>query len=389
MRIGIFTDAYKPAISGVVTSIDMLVEGLRELGDEVYIITTSYKGCEEEDNPYLIRINGWNVPFESFKGYQLVKYRKKYLKQIEALNLDVIHVHTEFSIGRMGLKISKKLNIPMTYTMHTMYEDYMHHVIHHGRRLLKKPFNSYVKKWVSRFANNSKEAIIPNKKVIGVFERFKIEAPYALIPTGIELNLFYKEKHDREEILKLRRSLGIDDNDLVFVNIGRVAPEKSLDMIVKEFAKDLKNYQAKLLIVGDGPAMTGLKELVKELEMEKYVILTGAVPWVDVPKYYQAGDVFVNASVTETQGLTYIEALASSLPLLARYDTNLEEIITENVNGLFFHDFDEFSKQSIRMIEDKELRERLTQNARDSVNKFSKEEYAKSVHSLYERIKNN
>ena len=135
--------------------------------------------------------------------------------------------------------------------------------------------------------------------------------------------------------------------------------------------------------------MTGLKELVKELEMEKYVILTGAVPWVDVPKYYQAGDVFVNASVTETQGLTYIEALASSLPLLARYDTNLEEIITENVNGLFFHDFDEFSKQSIRMIEDKELRERLTQNARDSVNKFSKEEYAKSVHSLYERIKNN
>lgn len=384
MRIGIFTDGYKPQISGVVTSIDMLVQGLTELGDEVFIITTGSKGYENENDPHIIRFNGWNVPFESFKGYQLCRGKKKYQKLIKELNLDVIHVHTEFSIGRLGLKMSKKLNIPMTYTMHTMYEDYMHHVIKHFKWLLRKPFYAYVKKWVNRFANNSKEAIIPNKKVIDVFTRFKTKSPYALIPTGIDLDRFYQ--YDEEERMSLRHELGIADDEIVFTNIGRVAPEKSLDIIVKEFANNLNDYKIKLLIVGDGPAMKSLKEQIKELHMEDKVIITGAIPWVDVPKYYHAGDVFVNASVTETQGLTYIEALASGLPLLARFDTNLEEIIIDGVNGIYFHDFDDFTSQAKKLIDDEAFRLQLKANSKDSVKKFSKEEYAKNVKALYERI---
>ncbi len=386
MKIGIFTDAYKPAISGVVTSIDMLAQGLRNLGHEVYIITTSYKGCKEERVDYLIRFKGFNAPLESFKGYQLVKANKKHYKVIDDLNLDVIHVHTEFSIGRFGLKYAKKRNIPMTYTMHTMYEDYMHHVIKHFKKILKKPFFGYVNKWFHKFCDNSKEVILPNKKVIGVFERFNITAPYSLIPTGIELSKFDKNSYSKDEISDLRHSLGILDDELVFINIGRVAPEKSLDVIVREFAEELHKHNSKLLIVGDGPAMKDLKPLVEKLNMQGKVILTGAVPWSEIGKYYQLGDIFLNASVTETQGLTYIESLAASVPVLARYDTNLEEIIEDGYNGIFFTDFDDFTSKALMLINDVELRNKLTLNAKESVEKFSKEAYAKNVAALYERI---
>ena len=391
MRLGIFTDAYKPLISGVVTSIDMLATGLKEMGHEVYIITTGYKGCPKSEltsDPYVIRFKGMDVPFmESFKGYQLIRTgRKKYFNKIKELNLDVIHAHTEFSIGRLALKVSKKLNIPMTYTMHTMYEDYMHHVIHHGTKVLKKPFMNYVIKWTSKFANASKEAIIPNKKVVDVFNRYGIKVPYSLIPTGIELNRFYKSNFKDEEIRELRHSYGIEDDDFVLINIGRVAPEKSLDMIINEFANDLRDYKAKLVIVGDGPAMKDIKPLVQSLNLEDKIILTGAQPWEMVPKFYQMGNLFVNASITETQGLTYIEALASGLPLLARYDKNLEEIIVDGENGLYFNNFEEFSNQTKKLLSDKELLEKLTNNASTSVKQFSKEEYARRVSELYERI---
>ena len=382
MRIALFTDGYAPNISGVVTSIDMLAKGLRQMGHEVYIVTSSYKHNKSPKEKYIIRLKGFNVPFKSFKGYQLVRNKKKYQNLLKSYNFDVIHVHTEFGIGRIGLRLAKKLNIPMIFTTHTMYEDYMHHVIRFGGFILKRPFMNYVKKILGWFVRESTYTIAPNQKVIDMYARYGIEKDFKLIPTGLDLDKFKKENFSTSEVDELKKSLGLND-EIVILSIGRIAKEKSIDMIIREFSKNNLEGKCKLVIVGDGPSKKELMDLVDDLHISDKVIFTGAVPWEKIGLYYQLGDVFVNASVSETQGLTYIEALAASLPVIVRYDTNLEEFIKDHYNGLFYKTEEEFGKRLKELMYDKKLRDELIKNAPISVQRYSVLQYSKNVLKLY------
>src|SRR5690554_6432447 len=121
MRIGIFTDAYKPYLSGVVTSIKTLKDGLEDLGHEVFIITPFAPKQKLETDPTIIRLKGWIVPKKGLKDFRIVPFVQRHLKKIKVLNLDVIHIHTEFSVGSLGLYAGRKLNIPIVYTLHTSY----------------------------------------------------------------------------------------------------------------------------------------------------------------------------------------------------------------------------------------------------------------------------
>ena len=211
---------------------------------------------------------------------------------------------------------------------------------------------------------------------------YNIPGNYKIVPTGINLEKFKSETYKEEDVLKLKESLGLKD-EFVCLFIGRVSSEKSIDVLLKGF-RQINNENMKFLIVGDGPYMGELKDLVKKLNLEDKVILTGMVDWELVGLYYQLGDCFLNASISETQGLTYIEALAAGLPLLVKYDQVLEAVLTDGYNGLFFHKDEELPSLIERLKEDKKLKEELSKNALLSVKKYSQEEYAKNVLKTYE-----
>lgn len=385
MRIGLFTDAYKPQISGVTTSLNMLAEGLIKKGHEVYIITTKTKGSKEydADKPYIKRFRGTPYPRKGLEIYRFVPFVGRKVRHVKKLpKFDVIHVHTEFSIGKLGYLYQKRTKTPTVYTSHTMYEEYLYYVGKRLAKIFRRPFMAIVKKMLRRYVKSSQVTIVPSKKILDLMLSYNIPGNYKIVPTGINLEKFKSETYKEEDVLKLKESLGLKD-EFVCLFIGRVSSEKSIDVLLKGF-RQINNENMKFLIVGDGPYMGELKDLVKKLNLEDKVILTGMVDWELVGLYYQLGDCFLNASISETQGLTYIEALAAGLPLLVKYDQVLEAVLTDGYNGLFFHKDEELPSLIERLKEDKKLKEELSKNALLSVKKYSQEEYAKNVLKTYE-----
>ena len=364
-----------------------LYKGLTMLGNDVYVITTDHRAKTDAADTHIIRLEGFDVPLKNFDGFQLVPAANKYYKLIKSMNFDVIHVHTEFSIGRFGIRCAKKFKIPYAYTMHTMYEDYMHFVIKFGKPLLKKPYLTYIETQMRWICKKSSAIVIPHEKVRDMFIRYDLSKDNKIhvIPTGIDLDKFYRKRYSDEEIQALKDSLGLKD-EFVILSVGRVAFEKSIDVMIREYNKIARDVKAKFVIVGDGPAMESLKKIVSELKLEDYVIFTGMVPYANIGLYYMIGDCFVNASVTETQGLTYIEALSSNLPIVVRYDKNLDGLITDRENGLFYNDPSEFSGKVLELINDKELLKHLKDNAYKTAKVYSKQNYAETINNLYKSM---
>ena len=387
MRIGIFTDSYVPQVNGVSVSCMNLYRGLTMLGNDVYVITTDHREKTDAADTHIIRLEGFDVPLKNFDGFQLVPAANKYYKLVKEMNFDIIHVHTEFSVGRFGIRCAKKYKIPYVYTMHTMYEDYMHFVIKFGKPLLKKPYLAYIEGMMRWICKKSSAIVIPHEKVRDMFIRYDLSKDNKIhvIPTGIDLDKFYRKRYSEEEIQALKDSLGLKD-EFVILSVGRVAFEKSIDFMIKEYNQFARSVKAKFVIVGDGPAMESLKALVAELKLEDYVIFTGMVPYTNIGLYYMIGDIFVNASVTETQGLTYIEALSSNLPVVVRYDKNLDGLITDRENGLFYNTPDEFKDKVIEIINDKKLLMHLKENAYKTAKVYSKQNYAETINNLYKSI---
>ncbi|MFA7376353.1 MAG: glycosyltransferase family 4 protein [Acholeplasmataceae bacterium] len=389
MRIGIFTDAYLPHVSGVTTSIYMLVQGLRSKGHEVYIITTSVSSKKDIDDPYVIRLKGMIIPKKGLQAFRLVPFTAAHIKRIEALDLDIMHVHTEFSIGSVAVHLKDKHNLPMVFTVHTMYEEYLHYVSSFLNKFFRRPLMHYLKKLMTRFIKRAEITIAPTQKVLDLMKSYKIEGDYHIVPTGINLSKFESDKYTKEQVDDLKASIGIPNDKFVCLFIGRMSAEKSIDVLLDGFSK-INHENAVFLLVGDGPHRHTLEEKAKTLKIQDKCYFTGMVDWEKIGLYYQLGDVFLNASVTETQGLTYIEALAASLPLLVKYDQCLEDVVKENDNGLFFRNNKELPVMLNMMIQFPDVKNKLKENARKSIEKYSQECYTNSALSLYEEaIKKN
>lgn len=383
MRIGIFTDAYLPHISGVTTSIFMLVSGLREKGHEVYIITTTVSSKKDIDDPYVIRLKGMIIPRKGLAAFRLVPFTAAHIKRIEALDLDLMHVHTEFSIGSVAVHLKDKHNLPMVFTVHTMYEEYLHYVSGFLNKFFRGPLMHYLKKLMSRFIKRAEVTLTPTEKVKDLMLSYNIKGNYKIVPTGLDLSKFEKEKYTEAEVSALKEEIGIPKDKFVCLFIGRMSAEKSIDVLIEGFSK-INHENAVFVLVGDGPYKHVLEQKVKTMKLEHKFYFTGLVDWGKIGLYYQLGDVFLNASVTETQGLTYIEALAASLPVIVKYDECLKEVVQENENGLFFHNNKELPVLLNMLIQFPDVKNKLKQNARVSIEKYSQECYTISALLAYE-----
>lgn len=387
MRVGIFTESYPPLVNGVSTSILMLEHALTKLGHEVFIITVSdnKKDYVLENNGHILRLPSVNLA--NCYDYKMTSvYPIKAVNMIKKMNLDVIHSNVEFTVGIFARVVSEQLSIPLVHTYHTNWEDYTHYITK-NKKILDDICKKLLKYLVVFFEDKTvTELIVPSNKIYNLFkDKYKFTKNIHIIQTGIETSKFYKENFNQKDINSLKKKLGIKKKDFVVMTVSRLAKEKSVDRIINNHKELVKKYSnMKLLIVGDGPDIDKLKEEAKSLGVSDSVIFTGKVPLNDIPIYYQLGNVFVTASKSETQGLTVVEAISSSLPVVAVKDDSFVNSVIEDFNGFVFTDDEKYINSISKLYEDKELYNRLSNQSRLLSEDFSSEYFVLKVLKVYE-----
>ena len=385
MNIAIITDTYFPDINGVTSSIYTLACALRKKGHRVYIFATSDNNSpivrRVHKKPPVFRIP--SVPMLLVRPYRTtMPYSLRLVQIVRRLKIDIIHTQTEFSMGLVGLTSSMQLHLPIVHTYHTMLEDYTHYILNgHAKKVITPKM---AQKYSKVFCNVPTGLIVPTEKVKNSLRSYGVKKPIYVIPTGIDISPFKRSNFKEEELLELRRSLGIKDSDKVLLSLGRVAKEKSIDKIVSQMPAIVEKMPwVKLLIVGDGPALEGLKKQANELGVSNSVIFAGSVPYSDIGRYYQMGDVFISCSTSETQGLTYYEAMAAGLPVMARKDDAVNELFVDGRNACLFEAENDIPDILYALFTDENKMRMLSDNAEETVEMYSAETFANRVEDAY------
>lgn len=382
MRIGLFSDAYYPDINGVVSSVATLKDALEKLGHTVFVIS-NHKGTNIDYSDHILRLPG--IELKKFYGYKLSSpIQFKGAEYIHEMNLDIIHINTEAGIGMFARLMAKQCQIPIVYTYHTMYEDYTHYLnpldielVDEGEKLIIRKFSKY---WV----NHSEAVIAPSQKTKNRLLEYGATSPIFVVPTGLDLSHFDRSKLDPSILASIRSSLNLTKDDHVVTFVGRIAKEKAIDIPIKALSL-CKDQSIHLVIVGKGTDLEFYQNLAKELKVDDRVHFTGMIDKPMVPYYYSAFDCFVSASTSETQGMTYIEALASGLCIFGRRDEVLEELIEEGTTGYYFDDEQELAKKFDEFFtKPKEIREATSQQCIEKTLSYDTETFGKSILNVYE-----
>lgn len=376
MNIGLYTDTYFPQISGVATSIKTLKDALERQGHNVFIFTTTdpnvKKGTVE---PNIFRFS--SIPFVSFTDRRIA-FRGLFeaTKVAKKVNLDIVHTQTEFALGTIGKYVAHQLDIPAIHTYHTMYEDYLHYILN-GHLL--RPYN--VKQFVKSYLKNMDGCIAPSGRVEELLRRYGVQIPIRVIPTGVDIQSMNRDA-DRD----VRKDLGIDKDAPVILTLSRIAAEKKINHILNVLPAIIDEIpNVKFVIAGDGPDVKVLQEQVERLTLEDYVIFAGNVDHGDVGNYYRMADIFVSASDTETQGLTYVEALAVGTPCVVYNTDYTENIFDKDIFGRRFNTQQEMQEEIISLLKQKrsKIPQELLQNKLQSI---SSDQFATNVHDFYQYV---
>jgi len=384
MKIALFSDTYLPDINGVATSTHILRNELIKLGHEVMVVTSelpSDSDYEDEFDSNILRVPGLEI--QALYGYRACNiYSFKGMKEIKRFKPEVIHVQTEFGIGIFGRIAGENLDIPVVYTYHTMWADYSHYVNPINSETVDSVVKKVIKKISNLYGNKCEELIVPSKKTKDALIHYGLtQKNIYIIPTGLELERF-DINHKNEYICnELIEKYDLYDK-FVLTFLGRIAPEKSIDVIINALKEVIKvNDKIRCLIVGGGPQLEELKKSIEDDEIHNYIIFTGPQSGEYVPAHYHISDMFISASLSETQGLTYIEAMASNIPVIARFDDQLEDVIQHNQNGFFFRDENELPNLILNamLMDLTEMKKCALEKAKE----YSGETFARKVVDVY------
>lgn len=379
MKVLIATDWYAPTVNGVVTSVLNLQRQLEAQGHDVRVLTLSQsRHTLVQGSVTYVGAMGAGVIYPGARLRTALATR-----QVQALirwRPDVIHTQCEFSTFLLARKIGDRTGAPIVHTYHTVYEDYTHYF---------SPSRAWGKRMVAffsrRIVGQTACVVVPTEKVRNILGGYGIQKPVCVIPSGIDLSRF-SAPADRERRRRLKAKLGIPADNFVLAYVGRLAKEKNVEELLGSLAR-LDRIDVTLLVVGDGPHRQALEGAVQGLELQERVVFTGMVKPDRVADYYRLGDLFVSASTSETQGLTYIEALASGLPALCRKDACLDGVILDGVNGWQFETGGEFLARLQTFLADGELREAMRAAAAEHARRnFSAESFARRVSEVYAAV---
>lgn len=338
MRIALFTETYLPYINGVVTHVKALHDGLEKLGHEVLVVTANTK-----THHHFIEDGVLNCPAKTFKkiyNYGLASpVSARRLIMLRRFRPQVIHIHNEFGVGLSGTIMARQLNIPLVYTLHTMYDDYLYYIV--PRRLVPalKRISHYYVKFLARKAT---ALTGPSQKVQEFFDLCGAQKSVNVVPNPVELDVFNPQSVDKAKVAEIRKKYGVLEDDILVSFCGRLGREKSVDVLLKNWAKTVKKEdKLKLMILGEGPCLEELKKLAAELKIDDMVSFTDKVDHNELPSFYGACQLYITASLSDTNSISMKEAMATGLPVIHIYDPVNAGQVVDSVNGFIYKDADE------------------------------------------------
>lgn len=378
MRIGIFSESYEPVVNGVTVSILTLTRELKKLGHEIFVFAPGVRGHIDVENPTVRfpSVTTWKA-----KDYPIaIPYLPRLTEKVRRLNLDLIHTHTPFMLGRLGLKMARKLDIPCVTTNHTQYIQYAHYFPIAPRSTTRKMIRGYLK-W---YYNQADSVVVPSRPIEDLLRSYGVDTPIHIIPTAIELNT--SDQSDARSAI--RSQYGIPADAKVLIYVGRLAREKNMDLLFRMFELVIRKHKdAYMLLVGEGPYESGCRELCTDLKLDERTIFAGPVPMDQVAKYYLSADLFTFPSVSDTQGLVLWEALQAGLPCVAVRAGGAPEMLVDGEDSLLTEDCPvDFSSKVDILLNDHEMMRRFSEQALINGSRFLPREMAARMIAVYDSV---
>jgi len=380
LKILMISDVYFPRINGVSTSIATFRRELEAMGHEVTLIAPAYP-VTGVDEPRVIRVPSrylWLDPEDRMmRRGPLMDIARRLSREA----FDLLHIQTPFVAHYAGARLADLLGIPRVESYHTFFEEYLFHYL----PFLPRPMTRAAARVFSRRqCNNVDGVIVPSAAMMEVLRAYGVDTREEIIPTGIELGDFHTG-----DGTAFRRRLGIAEDQPALIHVGRIAFEKNVDFLVRVLHRVRRAMpEAILIIAGEGPALRHVRHLTHKLGLEANVRFVGYLDRRhELLDCYQAGDAFVFASRTETQGLVLLEAMALGVPVLSTAVMGTRDIMASERGGIIAEeDETDFADKALRILSDRELRRRLGREGRAYVREWSADAMASKLVGFYERV---
>jgi glycosyltransferase involved in cell wall biosynthesis len=296
---------------------------------------------------------------------------------LPALKLDIIHSHHPFLLGQTAAEKANDLAVPLVFTHHTRYSDYSHYL-----PLNQKLVKAVIENYLADYMRKCHHVVVPSESIKKkLVDLYGISRQITAVATGIDLSQWAAA--DGHEI---RQTENWGD-DTVLISVGRLAKEKNWPTLIKAVAPVLKKRsQTRLVLVGDGNERKSLQKLTTELGIEQQVQFTGNISHSEVIAHLKAADLFCFASVTETQGLVTMEAMAAGLPVVAVDASGTRDVVTHEQEGLLTKNDPAALTQAIETVLDNDsLRQRLAAAGLERAKTLSTDAQAQRLVSVYEQ----
>ncbi len=379
MNICMFTNTYLPHVGGVSRSVAIFAEDLRELGHSVMITAPIYPGYEvsDEEEPDIVRVPA----IQEFNGsdFSLRIPVPVYIdEKIDEFRPDIIHSHHPYLLGDAALRAAGRRNLPLVFTHHTLYEEYAHY-INKDSNVMKR----FARELSIQYANLCDRVAAPSASIEELLRSRGVETPISVIPTGVDVP-FFSEGDGKA----FRKSHQIPENAFVIGHLGRLAPEKNLDFLTEAVVRVVKQTtETCFLVVGEGPSQDGIAEVFSREGLQDRLIAPGAKSGDELSGAYNAMDLFVFSSKSETQGMVLVEAMAAGVPVIALDASGVREVVADGKNGRLLDenaDEDIFADAVKTAAADDRQMARWEVKARETADKFSREQCAEALNELYE-----
>ena len=380
MKILFLSDVYFPRVNGVSTSINVFKNDLIKLGHEVHLICPSYNEINMDKTVTTIKSKPiFFDPEDHLMSWSELNKKTEWIKKQK---FDLIHIQTPFIAHFYGKKLAKILNIPIVETYHTSFEDYLHLYM----PLLPESFARWLSRNIAKYLCNHCQGIIsPSEQLKETLKNYRVTKPIKVVPTGLPDKSFKKTNK-----YSFRKLYNISPNDPLLLFVGRVAHEKNIDFLLHAFKYIAKeNKSIKFLITGEGPAFEHIQKLIKNLNLEHSVILTGYLEAdQELLNCYASSDMFIFSSKTETQGLVLIEAMAQGLPIVALAENGTKSILENNPGAIIAKDDPkEFAKTCLTLLNNKKKLSQMSMKAKkEAKQKWGSVVQTEKLIALYEEV---